>query len=144
MGRRVSVTFVLSVAAVAMASAQPQLSDAVLALVKVDAPVVALTNVRVIDGAGAPARAGQTLIIRGGNIAEVGDAARVRRPEGATVLDLTGRSVIPGLVMVHEHLNGDLSAAIGDVRNVEVVFKQGIGFDRAKLIDSVRGKAGLW
>jgi enamidase len=41
-------------------------------------------------------------------------------------------------------LNGDPSAHIADVRNVEMVFKQGIGFDPAKLVDSVRGKAGLW
>jgi imidazolonepropionase-like amidohydrolase len=112
MGRRVFVTFVLSVVAVAMGSTQPQLTDAVRAFIKVDSPVIALTNVRVIDGTGAPARAGQTLIIRGGTIAEVGDAARVRPPEGAMVLDLTGRSVIPGLVMVHEHLYYPTGAGI--------------------------------
>ena len=42
-------------------------------------------------------------MIRGGTIAEMGDAARVKAPEGATAIDLTGKSVIPGLVMVHEH-----------------------------------------
>jgi imidazolonepropionase-like amidohydrolase len=41
-------------------------------------------------------------------------------------------------------VSGDPSASIGDVRNVEIVFKQGVGFDPAKLIDSVKGKAGLW
>jgi len=41
-------------------------------------------------------------------------------------------------------VNGDPSVNIADVRNVETVFKQGIGFDPAKLIESVRGKAGLW
>ena len=43
-------------------------------------------------------------MIRDGNIAAMGDAARVTPPAGATVIDLTGKSVIPGLVMVHEHL----------------------------------------
>jgi enamidase len=84
--------------------AQPRLSDAVKAFVKVDAPVIVLTNVRVIDGTGAPARANQTLIVKGGTIAEIGDASRIQAPAGATVLDLTGKSVMPGLVMVHEHL----------------------------------------
>jgi enamidase len=83
---------------------QPQFSDAVRAFIKVDAPVVSLTNVRVIDGTGAPARAGQTIVIKGGSIAELGDAARVRSPEGSTILDLAGRTVMPGLVMLHEHL----------------------------------------
>jgi imidazolonepropionase-like amidohydrolase len=52
----------------------------------------------------APARADQTLILRDGNIAELGDAAKVTVPAGATVIDLTGKSVLPGLVMLHEHL----------------------------------------
>jgi imidazolonepropionase-like amidohydrolase len=108
MRERWGLTFLLLAASAVAVSTQqqpqPQFSEAVRGFIKVDAPVVALTNVRVIDGTGAPARAGQTLIIKGGTIAELGDAARVRPPEGATVLDLAGRSVLPGLVMVHEHL----------------------------------------
>lgn len=78
--------------------------EPIKAFVSVDAPVVALTNVRVIDGTGAPARERQTIVIKDGAIAAVGDAARVTAPAGAQVIDLTGKSVIPGLVMVHEHL----------------------------------------
>jgi enamidase len=44
------------------------------------------------------------------------------------------------LVVVH----GDPSRTIADVRNVETVFKQGVGFDPAKLIESVKDRAGLW
>jgi enamidase len=72
--------------------------------IKIQAPVVALTHVRVIDGTGAPARADQTIVIRDGNIAEIGNASTVAAPSGATIVDLTGKSVIPGLVMLHEHL----------------------------------------
>jgi enamidase len=72
--------------------------------VSVDAPVVALTNVRVIDGTGGPARPDQTLVIREGTIAALGPAASTPVPEGATVIDATGKSVMPGIVMVHEHL----------------------------------------
>jgi imidazolonepropionase-like amidohydrolase len=104
MSRRVA-TFVSALIATTIASAQrPQFSDAVRGFIKIDAPAVALTNVRVIDGTGAPARPQQTIVIRDGNIAEIGDATRVKPPEGATVVELSGRSVIPGLVMVHEHL----------------------------------------
>jgi imidazolonepropionase-like amidohydrolase len=39
---------------------------------------------------------------------------------------------------------GDPSTTIADVRRVETVFKQGIGFDPAKLIESVRGQVGIW
>jgi imidazolonepropionase-like amidohydrolase len=86
-------------------NAQPQqFSDTVRGFIKIDAPVIALTHARVIDGTGAAAKEDQTLVIRGGEIAELGDASRVQAPDGAMTIDLTGKSVIPGLVMVHEHL----------------------------------------
>ena len=102
--RRILLTFALSAAVVVLLSAQPQFSDNVRGFIRVEAPVVALTNVRVIDGTGAPARANQTVIVRNGNIDAIGDTSRLAPPAGATTLDMTGRSVIPGLVMVHEHL----------------------------------------
>ena len=72
--------------------------------VVVDPAVWALRHVRVIDGTGAPARDDQTLLVRDGRIAAVGDDGTVAVPAGARVLDLAGRTVLPGLVMVHEHL----------------------------------------
>ena len=63
-----------------------------------------MTHVRVIDGTGAAARDDQTIIVRDEAIAALGDAARTPPPDGAKILDLSGRSVIPGLVMMHEHL----------------------------------------
>ena len=86
-----------------LAQPGPELSAAVRAYIKVDGPVIALTHARVIDGTGAAPREDQTLIIRDGNIAAMGPSASVTAPAGATVIDLTGKSVIPGLVMVHEH-----------------------------------------
>jgi len=83
---------------------RPTLGDAVKGYVRVTGPVIALTNVRVIDGTGAPPREGQTIVLRDDLIAEVGDAKSVQVPLGALTLDLSGRTVIPGLVMVHEHL----------------------------------------
>jgi enamidase len=96
--------FALFAAGVLAAVQPPQFSNAVRNFIKVDAPVVALINARVIDGTGAPAKEKQTLVIRGGNIAAIGDTGRVAVPEGATTIDLAGKSVMPGLVMVHEHL----------------------------------------
>jgi len=89
--------------AVGVASAQT-LSPQVHAFVKVDAPVVALTHVRVIDGTGAAAREDQTIVLNHGKIESVSDAASANVPKGAQVLDLRGYSVIPGLVGMHDHL----------------------------------------
>jgi len=80
------------------------IGPAVRSFVRVDTNVLALTHVRVIDGTGAAAREGQTLLVRDGRIAAVGASSTVPIPAGAQVLDLAGKSVMPGLVMVHEHL----------------------------------------
>jgi len=86
------------------AAQRPTLSPALRQYIAVDTTVVALINARVIDGTGAPARAEQTLIIRDGRIAALGATGSVAIPAGARTIDLAGKSVIPGLVMLHEHL----------------------------------------
>jgi imidazolonepropionase-like amidohydrolase len=94
----------LALATAPVAAQRPTLSPDVRRYVAVDTDVVALTHVRVIDGTGAQARDDQTLVIRDGLIAALGPSASTQVPVGAQVLDLAGKSVIPGLVMVHEHL----------------------------------------
>ena len=81
-----------------------RLSQGVRTFVKEDAPVIALTHVRVIDGTGAAPRTGQTVILAAGKIAAIGDESGVKIPEGAKVLDLAGHTVIPGLVGMHDHM----------------------------------------
>ena len=83
---------------------RPTLSANVRQYVTIDTPTVVLTHVRVIDGTGAPPRENQTIVVRDGRIASLGDASSTQTPAGAQVVDLTGKTVIPGLVMMHEHL----------------------------------------
>jgi imidazolonepropionase-like amidohydrolase len=94
---------ILLLAAPAAAQRPDALSADVLRYVTVQEPVVALVGVRVIDGTGAPAREGQTVILRDGRIEAVGPAASTRVPAGARTLDLPGHTVIPGLVGLHNH-----------------------------------------
>ncbi len=68
--------------------------------------VVALTHATLIDGTGAPARPGTTLVIRGERIANVFPDGKGAIPEGAKVEDLSGKYVMPGLVDAHVHLTG--------------------------------------
>jgi imidazolonepropionase-like amidohydrolase len=72
--------------------------------IRVEAPVIALTNVRVIDGTGVAPAENQTVLISGGKIASVGPSAGTTIPSGARTLDLTGYTVLPGLVGMHDHL----------------------------------------
>jgi imidazolonepropionase-like amidohydrolase len=96
-------TAICVLAYVALASGE-KLSPEVRPFVKVDAPLVVLTHVRVIDGTGAASRDDQTIVLSNGKIASVGAAAEASVPKDAQVLDLQGYSVIPGLVGMHDHL----------------------------------------
>jgi imidazolonepropionase-like amidohydrolase/glyoxylase-like metal-dependent hydrolase (beta-lactamase superfamily II) len=70
-----------------------------------DSPALVLMHVRVIDGTGAPAADDQRIDIEGGKISRV-QSAKLKNafPPNAKILDLAGKTVIPGLVGMHEHL----------------------------------------
>ncbi|MEX2272871.1 MAG: amidohydrolase family protein [Vicinamibacterales bacterium] len=81
----------------------PQRPQGLLPYISVDAPAIALTHVRVVDGTGTPARADQTIVLRAGRIEAVGPAASTPVPRGARVVDLAGHTILPGFVGLHEH-----------------------------------------
>ncbi|HSG65288.1 MAG TPA: amidohydrolase family protein, partial [Gammaproteobacteria bacterium] len=66
---------------------------------------IALTGARLIDGTGAVPIARSVLVIRDGRIAAVGPEGGVAIPSGATRIDLAGKTVMPGLINAHGHLN---------------------------------------
>lgn len=72
--------------------------------VRYSQPLIAITHATVVDGTGAPARRDQNIVIRDGRIAAIGPAARTPVPEGAAVIDGTGKTILPGFVFVHEHM----------------------------------------
>ena len=98
------LALVLLCAGICSAQGRSALSPSVRELVVVDAAVVVLQHVRVVDGTGAAARDDQTIIIAGEKIESIGNAAGVAVPTGAKVLDLNGYTVIPGLVGMHNHM----------------------------------------
>ena len=82
----------------------PELSKTVQEFVRVQAPKIVLTHVRVIEGTGKPAVEDQNVVIEGGKIAAIQAGADVAATDGTTVLDLRGYSLIPGIVGMHNHL----------------------------------------
>src|SRR6266516_324134 len=72
--------------------------------ITVDTALVALTHVLLVDGTGAAPKADQTIVLRAGRIVSVGPSPAVLIPDGAKTLDLSGSTVIPGLVGMHDHL----------------------------------------
>jgi hypothetical protein len=99
------------------AIAQTQKAPDVVDFVSVDAPVVVLNHVRVIDGTGAAAKEDQTVVIAGGKIFSIESFGSVKTPMGGfqsgccavgpihpLELDRSGYTVIPGIVGMHNHL----------------------------------------
>jgi imidazolonepropionase-like amidohydrolase len=62
-----------------------------------------LTNARVFDGTGTPVRPGAAVLVEDGVIARVGGAIDAV-PEGSVVIDLAGRTLMPGLIDAHAHV----------------------------------------
>jgi imidazolonepropionase-like amidohydrolase len=98
--------------------------------ITVSAPTLVLRNVRVIDGTGAPVRENQAIVIADGKIRSIGSDSAVQIPAGAQTVDLSGRTVIPGLVGMHDHMfypspygeGGHIAGAPGSYNEMDVSF----------------------
>jgi imidazolonepropionase-like amidohydrolase len=69
------------------------------------APVRAFTGARLIDGTDRAPIANATIVVRDGRIIAAGPASSVAVPPGAQAVALTGKTVIPGLINAHGHVN---------------------------------------
>jgi len=105
---RNSVKFfgILTAAAISFTSnAQvPNFSEQSKPFVSVNSNTVLLQNARIVDGTGVAAVANQSILIRGGKIVLIGQTGTIAGPEDAELIDLAGKTVLPGFVMLHEHM----------------------------------------
>jgi imidazolonepropionase-like amidohydrolase len=96
--------YALTLALALVAQRPDSFTAGVREYITVDTSLVALTHVLLIDGTGAAPKAHQTVVIRNGKIEAVGDVGSVQIPAGAKVMDLSGSTLIPGLIGMHDHL----------------------------------------
>jgi len=90
-----------------------------------------------IDGTSAAPRRDQVIVVRGNRIEKVGDAASTKIPGGASAIDLSGWTVLPGLIDSHTHifLQGEDPAEGGyDAQ----LLKHGLAFRAARATVSAR------
>jgi len=86
------------------------------------APVsVAFTGARVIDGTGRPPITNGVMVISNGTVEDVGAAATTPIPTGATRIDASGKTIIPGLINAHGHLStGDEKLPMADQISTQI------------------------
>jgi hypothetical protein len=71
-----------------------------------------LDNVRIIDGSGAAPTDSGRLVINGSRLVSVGPRSSVAVPDTAETIDLAGRTIIPGLIDLHFHIENDPKLAL--------------------------------
>jgi imidazolonepropionase-like amidohydrolase len=100
-------------------------------------PVTVIHSGALIDGVSASPRRNQAIVVRGNRIDSVGDWADSRVPAGAKVVDLSGATVLPGMIDAHTHvfLQGEVPAEGGyDTQ----LLKQGLALRAARATVSAR------
>lgn len=94
----------IGVALITFGTARAQQPRPKSRFVTMNSPVTVITHAEVIDGTGAPPRTDQTIVIDHGTITMFGASAQTEVPKDAKVIDAAGKTVIPGLVGMHDHL----------------------------------------
>jgi imidazolonepropionase-like amidohydrolase len=102
--------------------------------------IVAIVGGTLIDGTGADPVPDTTVIVRGTHICAVGPRAGTPLPENATVLEARGRTVLPGLIDLHQHVLNEWDKALFPQRGITSVrFAGGKQALILKLRDRVQG-----
>jgi imidazolonepropionase-like amidohydrolase len=78
---------------------------------------VLFTNVRILDGSGAPPYTGEAPV-RGKRIARVARSARTIPASGLRVIDGAGATLMPGMVEAHTHFAWNNAAGLADIQKM--------------------------
>ena len=93
------------------------------------AQITVLTHVTVIDGTGAAAQNDITIVMENGRIRDMGPSSNISPPASATVLDLTGKFVVPGIINAHGHVEAKRDPQLRQYALYGVTTTTNMGFD---------------
>ena len=105
MSKRSAIVFAAGMALSAIASTSAaDLNDRDKAFIAYAQPVIAFIHANVVDGTGSNPKPDQTLVIDHGRIVALGPFSKVKFPKATTIVDASGKTLLPGFVMMHEHM----------------------------------------
>ena len=99
-----SILLTLILLIVTQISFGQELSKQVTDFIEVKDSIVIIKNVTLIDGTGAAVKYNQDILLENRRITALGNTGEIKVPETTRIIDATGKTVIPGLIMMHEHL----------------------------------------
>lgn len=79
-------------------------SASVQKFIDIQDSIVAITHVKIIDGTGKPSMNNQDILLVKNKIKAIGPSGKISIPPNARIINAEGKTVIPGLIMLHEHL----------------------------------------
>jgi imidazolonepropionase-like amidohydrolase len=98
------------------------------------AQVTVYSHATLIDGTGRPAIGDAALVVSEGRILALGPAAKVKTPAGAQVVDLSGQTIIPGIINLHSHIGENTAGRIRTFALYGITSTAGLGGDGEEVL----------
>ena len=86
-------------------------------------PTLVLDGAQLIDGTGAPPILTARIVVSDGRITAIGPLASTPAPDGAEHVDLSGRTIVPGLIDLHFHIENDPKLALRQLSHGVTAFR---------------------
>jgi imidazolonepropionase-like amidohydrolase len=111
------------------------LAAAFLLAASASAQVTVLAHATLIDGTGSAPQNDVTLVMENGRIRDIGSSSKIAAPSGATVLDLTGRFIVPGIINGHGHVGANRDPELRQYALYGVTTTTNMAFDADDIVD---------
>jgi imidazolonepropionase-like amidohydrolase len=97
--------------------------------INASAQITVLTRAAVIDGTGAAPQNDVSIVIEKGVIRDMGPSSKITAPAGSTVVDLTGKFIVPGIINAHGHVDANRGPQLRQYDLYGVTTTTNMGFD---------------
>jgi imidazolonepropionase-like amidohydrolase len=108
---------------------RPLLTLLVASALSLPAQVTVLSHATIIDGTGNPPIRDGAIVMENGHIAAMGPASKLHAPAGAQVIDLSGKTIIPGIFNLHSHIDENTPAKLSMYAHYGITSTIGMGGD---------------